>query len=303
MLNRMGFGKQPSDIEVVEDKEQNYEYVDFSNFGIQSINYMSGGILYKYLERDNTDMSLYLYKTGILSDRKFKDKEVFIEQICSDILDYLDIPHAKYSIVKSKLSRSVKWLPQEIFISKSKWFYNENKETFLHANKIIPVELFRNPLAYYKILDLLPHIEESLNNMILFDFLVNNVDRHFKNFGFITNIETKEVKLAPLYDHGFCLGIDYDREFLNLILDEDEDDLDFDLEENLRDSDSCKSFASKNKNCLNLVESSNLLKGKSLDIILGIVDKYKDYLPADNIKFAKIILELRFKILKERYGC
>lgn len=278
------------------------DYVDFNNFGIVDINYTSGGVLYKYVEKDIEGNPQYLYKSGVLLNKRFSSREAVIECICSEILDYLEIPHAIYTLAKSKLSLTSKWISQEILISKSKWFLNESKEIFVHASKIVPEDTFRKPLAYYNILDLLPNLEDDLNNMILFDFLVNNTDRHFKNFGFVTNIETEETRLSPLYDHGFCLGIEYDSEYLSMVLDDEEDDLDFDLEENLHNSDTCKSFGTSNRSCLSLVKSSKLLQGKSLDVLLEIIDKYADYLPKNNIEFAKIILTTRYKILEERYG-
>ena len=72
--------------------------------------------------------------------------------------------------------------------------------------------------------------------------------------------------------------------------------------ENLFNSDTCKSFSSSNRICLNLVKAISFLKGKSLKRLLDIVDKYSDYLPKDNLEFAKIILETRYNTIKERYG-
>lgn len=283
----------------LNNKATTDDYVDFS---IADINYTSGGVLYKYIERDSEGNPLYIYKSGILNSKRFSNRESIMEYICSEILDYLEIPHATYSLAKSNLSLSSKWISQEILISKSKWFIDENREIFIHANKIVPNNLFRKPTAYDEIMALIPEVEEDLNNMILFDFLVNNTDRHFKNFGFVTNTETEETRLSPLYDHGFCLGIEYDSEYLSMVLDDEEDDIDFDLEENLYNSDTSKSFGTSNRSCLSLVKSSNLLKGKSLEELLNIVDNYSEYLPKNNIEFAKIILTTRYEILVERYG-
>ncbi|PWK08434.1 HipA domain-containing protein [Tumebacillus permanentifrigoris] len=45
-----------------------------------------------------------------------------------------------------------------------------------------------------------------LFDMIVFDALVGNTDRHQDNFGIITHLETAQIVFAPLYDNASCLG-------------------------------------------------------------------------------------------------
>ena len=47
-------------------------------------------------------------------------------------------------------------------------------------------------------------IIKRIDQMILFDYIVNNTDRHMKNFGFIESKDGK-LRMAPLFDHGFSL--------------------------------------------------------------------------------------------------
>ena len=42
-------------------------------------------------------------------------------------------------------------------------------------------------------------------DMFIIDCLIGNTDRHNGNFGFIKNIQTEELTLAPVYDCGSCL--------------------------------------------------------------------------------------------------
>ena len=42
-------------------------------------------------------------------------------------------------------------------------------------------------------------------DMFIVDCLIGNTDRHNGNFGFIKNIQTEELTLAPVYDCGSCL--------------------------------------------------------------------------------------------------
>lgn len=52
----------------------------------------------------------------------------------------------------------------------------------------------------------IPGVEEYLQNMMLFDYLIENSDRHFGNFGFIRDVNTlKFIGPAPLFDNGTSL--------------------------------------------------------------------------------------------------
>ena len=47
---------------------------------------------------------------------------------------------------------------------------------------------------------------QSLNDMIVFDALIYNVDRHFGNFGFLVDSHSNQIVApAPLFDHGNSL--------------------------------------------------------------------------------------------------
>ena len=69
---------------------------------------------------------------------------------------------------------------------------------------------------YYKELGTV--FEKSLNDMIVFDAIICNVDRHFGNFGVIVDNESnKIIAPAPLFDHGnslfnFAWADDWDSE-------------------------------------------------------------------------------------------
>lgn len=52
----------------------------------------------------------------------------------------------------------------------------------------------------------IPGVDKFLQQMICFDYLVENSDRHFGNFGFIRDVNTlKFVGTAPLFDNGTSL--------------------------------------------------------------------------------------------------
>lgn len=52
----------------------------------------------------------------------------------------------------------------------------------------------------------IPNVKVFLNNMMAIDFLVENTDRHYGNFGFIRDVNTLEfLRPAPLFDNGTSL--------------------------------------------------------------------------------------------------
>lgn len=58
--------------------------------------------------------------------------------------------------------------------------------------------------AYYR--ELGPQYEKALRDMIVFDAIVCNTDRHFGNFGFLVDNRTNQIVApAPLFDHGNAL--------------------------------------------------------------------------------------------------
>ena len=52
-------------------------------------------------------------------------------------------------------------------------------------------------------------MEHAVDQMIVLDYLIDNEDRHQKNFGLIRNANTLEwIGAAPLFDSGSSLGYD-----------------------------------------------------------------------------------------------
>ena len=56
-------------------------------------------------------------------------------------------------------------------------------------------------------------------DMFIVDCLIGNTDRHNGNFGFIKNIKTEELTLAPIYDCGSCLFSTFTDERMGEVLD------------------------------------------------------------------------------------
>lgn len=48
-------------------------------------------------------------------------------------------------------------------------------------------------------------VRESICKMLVCDSLLANADRHWRNFGFVRNVDTLELRIAPIFDTGNCL--------------------------------------------------------------------------------------------------
>lgn len=72
------------------------------------------------------------------------------------------------------------------------------------VGRIVKQGGFKAVAAFYKSLG--TEFEDSLYDMLVFDAVVKNVDRHYGNFGFIVQSRTaKIVAPSPLFDHGNSL--------------------------------------------------------------------------------------------------
>lgn len=66
-----------------------------------------------------------------------------------------------------------------------------------------------------------PHqLTEWFWDMFIVDALIGNWDRHNGNWGFLYNIVTDEISLAPIYDCGSCLFPQADEEIMRRTLDD-----------------------------------------------------------------------------------
>lgn len=48
-------------------------------------------------------------------------------------------------------------------------------------------------------------VREGICKMLVCDSILANSDRHWRNFGFIRNVDTLELRIAPIFDTGNCL--------------------------------------------------------------------------------------------------
>lgn len=94
----------------------------------------------------------------------------------------------------------------KVLVSICKSFLSEG-ESFHSCDK-----LFKDtsqPNLYNNLCDMNENTVIQLNQMILFDYLIHNTDRHRKNFGFIQS-EEDGYRFSPLFDHGLSFLCEFE---------------------------------------------------------------------------------------------
>ena len=138
-----------------------------------------------------------LIKGGSGATQQEPYNEVFASKIC----ERLGIPHTPYSLM----------VQEEYPFSVCDNFITPSTE-LISAWYVMQTEKKPNHISVYQhylnCCDRLgiPDMEDSLNRMMVLDYLVLNEDRHQNNFGVIRNAETLEwVGAAPIFDSGTSL--------------------------------------------------------------------------------------------------
>ena len=121
---------------------------------------------------------------------------VFSEFYASQIAEILNFNHVDYDLKEFKgtiastcslfTSKEIGYIPIGYYIK---------GDSIGEVNKLLK-ELSKENVQIYK----------DFQNMILFDALIYNIDRHFGNFGFLVDNKTmKIIGLAPVFDNGASL--------------------------------------------------------------------------------------------------
>lgn len=131
-------------------------------------------------------------------------QEPYNEVLASRIMERLHIPHVTYSLL---LEKKYPYSVCENFITPdteliSAWHIMQEVKKPNH------VSLYRHYLNCCELLGI-PDMTESLNQMLILDYLILNEDRHLNNFGVIRRADTLDfIGAAPIYDSGTSLWFD-----------------------------------------------------------------------------------------------
>lgn len=142
------------------------------------------------------DNKVFMYKANTHGFAN-TGNEMYSEVVAYEIGKLLNLPIVKYEYAQ--------WL--DTACVRCKMFTSE-EYGYLTMTEFLSAKLGSQRLwTYSDIAKLLPkEIVESINDMIIFDFIIENEDRHFSNFGLlVNNYNTSIISLVPLFDHGYSL--------------------------------------------------------------------------------------------------
>lgn len=220
------------------------------------------------------DGTIKLYKKGT-SGGCNTGNEPYSEVIASKLLSFSDIKHISYSIDK--------W--EDTLCSVCNLFTSEDIG-YMPIKEVLTLELGKNvEWTYPRVLEICKKykVEEEFKKMLFFDYLIINQDRHFGNFGFTINNETREITgFMPLFDHGYSLG--------NFMLTEKE------IDEKLKEQGTFSNtrLLDQGLELLNERFTKKMIK----DIMTNINELNKLNVPKERLDISRKILKKTTEILK-----
>jgi len=138
------------------------------------------------------DEGIFLYKGGT-SGFANSGKEPYSEFYASQIAKVMNLNAVFYDLENWK----------GILASKCKLFTDINT-AFIPIGRIVKTGGIKAVVNYYD--DLGTEYADSIRDMLIFDALVYNEDRHFGNFGLLRNNHTGNITApAPIFDNGVSL--------------------------------------------------------------------------------------------------
>ncbi|WP_394863718.1 HipA domain-containing protein [Paraclostridium bifermentans] len=142
------------------------------------------------------DGRIKLFKAGT-SGYANAGLEPYMEVISAKVADILNINHIDYKLDY--------WDNKVCCVSE---LFTSEDVGYLPMAEYLKAEVGEDRRWTYKLLEkiLSNDFMDKINDMIVFDFIIENCDRHFNNFGFLINNNTREIiDIAPLFDHGMSL--------------------------------------------------------------------------------------------------
>lgn len=179
-------------------------------------------------------------------------QEPYNEVLASRIMERLNISHVKYSLL---IEDDYPYSVCEDFVTPqtdliSAW---NLMQTIKKPNHVSVYQHYLDCCKAYGI----PGIKESLDRMMVLDYLIVNEDRHQNNFGVVRNAETLEyIGAAPIFDSGTSLWFDKPTAMIGA-----------------RSKLGCKPFKSEHEEQIKLVSSFDWL---DLNALYGIDEEFRE---------------------------
>ncbi len=152
--------------------------------------YTTNGTLRKCWRRLNK--KIYLYKGGT-SGAANAGNEPYSEFYAAQIAERMGIKHVAYGLSK--------WKRQ---LCSTCELFTDINTSYVPIHRFLPNCTLTKTVEYLKSLG--ESFYDSFADMMIFDALICNTDRHFGNFGLLVdNATNKPIELAPIFDNGLSL--------------------------------------------------------------------------------------------------
>ena len=242
----------------------------------------SKGVLLKWNSEDK------YYKSGALHYGIFSKTHPVVECICSKIRKKLGLIGVDYKLESIKSKGCEDFEAQEILCCVSDNFLKPDETLITFAKHY---KNYNQKLTYIKLLEDFKEFEEEINQTLMFDFIVNNIDRHFNNFGYIIN---GKRKYCPIFDNGLSLYSDLNLEEIKII--------NKNPYANKR-YDKSKPFENKHNSQIKLIKKLPYINlNNTNEEFIQIIHEYEDYLGKERSKAMIKLLEERLDYVRKLYS-
>jgi len=198
-------------------------------FGNRNPDITTGGSLKKYWKYNEKDNKSYLIKGGSRPDLQ----EPFNEYYAHLLLNELKFKHTPYHLEKdgdeyASVCPCIADINNEMISAvdiQRKYRIEKNYEGFVGLGK-------KNGCVNF---------QDDVNQMLVLDYLIDNIDRHWNNFGILRNSQTGSwAGLIPVFDNGYSL---WNKDFVDSRI----------LSESM-------SFANSNEECVKMININNYVR-------------------------------------------
>lgn len=162
----------------------------------------SNGCLSKVWYKNNND--IYLVKGNMCYKSGFKGYEPYAEVIASIVADVLSIPHVPYTLAPASNFRDVHVYDCD-YVSVCRKYEIPKGVQKLSAIEYLDAFYGKSiNTNFWSAIIRTPVDKKCLCDMLLFDAIIGNNDRHLNNWEYVIS-ENGEVRQLPLFDNGSSL--------------------------------------------------------------------------------------------------
>ena len=156
----------------------------------------SSGNLRKWLGMDSSDNTSYYIKSNSKNNNKYTGYEPEVECITSRLANMLGLNSVLYYMDKLNIGAKT----YKVCISAD---YSYGMERIPLAQLAPDSAKLYGVEKYNYVIGKVPNYKQYIDQILLFDYIIGNTDRHLNNIEFLSDGQTLEP--APIYDNGASL--------------------------------------------------------------------------------------------------